>query len=137
MHPAENEYGFYSLASEFMEAAKILNNHNAIKLKVDSASIYLICHAAELFLKAYLLKHLGEEMFLEKKYGHKLKKLINSAKKNDLQVDVPTLLSIANVYQKKNLEYRPNIELKLASVDALIMETEALSQVVFGLVAYK
>ena len=136
MGPVENEYGFYSLASEFMEAAKILNNHVATKLKVDSASIYLICHAGELFLKAYLLKHLGEKVFLEKKYGHKLSKLIDAALENDLKINLPKMHSMSRVYRKKQLEYRQDIELVLASIDDLIVEVEALSRVVFNFVSY-
>jgi hypothetical protein len=135
METVENEYGFYSLASEFMEAAKILNNHTATKLKVDSVSLYLICHSAELFLKAYLFTYLGEESFLKNKYGHKLNKLIDAALENNLKVNLSTLHSISNVYQKKQLEYRQGKELKLASIDDLIIETEALSRKVFDVVS--
>lgn len=132
----EKEYGFYSLASEFLEAAKILNKHIATNIKVDSASIYLICHAAELFLKAYLLKQLGKQRFLEKKYGHNINKLIGDASDIGLSIDLSSLLSVASIYQKKQLEYRPNAELVLANIDDLMTQLKALSYVVFDLNAY-
>lgn len=137
MKLVENEYGYYSLGTEFTEAAKILNEHVATKLKVDSASIYLICHAAELFLKAYLLNTLGKEKFLETKYYHELNKLIDASLENKLKINLPKLRSISSVYQNKQLEYRQDIELELANIDDLIIETEALSREVFDLVCYK
>lgn len=131
----EDEYGFYSLASEFKEAAIILNNHITTKLKIDSASIYLICHSAELFLKAFLLKKQGNEEFKNSNYRHNLKKLIKNANANGLGEDLELLLSIAKIYENKKLEYRPNISLKLACINGLIAEVELLSIKAFNVVS--
>ncbi len=131
----EDEYGFYSLASEFKEAAIILNNHVATKLKVDSASIYLICHSAELFLKAFLLKKQGNEEFKNSNYRHNLKKLVKNAKANGLGDDLELLLSIAKTYEDKKLEYRENVGLKLACINGLIKEVESLSHKAFNVVS--
>ncbi len=129
---SEDEYGFYSLASEFQEAGCILHAHIATKLKVDSASMYLLCHSAELYLKSYLLVKQGEEVFKSKNYRHDIKKLISSAYNNGLSVQLNSLLSISNVYKSKQLEYRQNQAIKLVSIDDLISEVEELSIVVFN-----
>jgi hypothetical protein len=127
----EDEFVFYSLASEFLEAANILNKHISDRLKVDSATIYLTCHAAELFLKAYLLIKLGQEAFNESNYRHNLKKLINDAEHNGMALSLISLREIAKVYQSKKLEYRQNGKLKLTCMDTLLDETKSLSVVTF------
>lgn len=71
---SEDEGTFYSLASEYLEAAITLFNTPPTRINYWVVIYYLLGHSAELTLKSYLFDH-GETPESLKKVGHDLERL--------------------------------------------------------------
>lgn len=129
--PEVDEASFYSLASEFLEAAKVLENTPPVRLGYQSVIYYLLGHGAELYLKSYLCAHgLGVQEL--KCIGHDLKRLISESEHRGLSGvgSLKALKNISTQYHRKTLEYRelksktyPDIRQLMAEVEALNVKT--------------
>ena len=54
---SQDDGTLYSLSDEFLEAARVLQATPPTRVNFSSAAYYLLGHAAELMLKAFLFKH--------------------------------------------------------------------------------
>src|SRR5687767_942943 len=100
----ERNIAFYVYAREFYRTSQ--------KTGSPLVRAYLLGHALELFLKTYLLACGVEERDLAKKFGHRLDKLLTSAKVYGLDHVVPVspqlvadMTAFSHVYGAKDLEY--------------------------------
>jgi hypothetical protein len=76
--------GKFMLGCDFAEAAKHLANNG---LERSNATIFCICHAAEMMLKSYLSSHSYTAEFLEFKAKHDLAILLDEAVKDGIRLD--------------------------------------------------
>ncbi len=134
----QNEATLFSLACEFLEAARTLNNSPPALINYRVVTYYLAGHAAELNLKSFLFKGGVSIDDLRKRYGHDLKLLVRCARNKGLSSRVSTeqILSLGSIYSRKLLEYRQSKQLKFPSLDLLLEEVRGLEAEVFNHVAY-
>jgi HEPN domain-containing protein len=127
---------FYSLASEFLEAATVLTNTPPTRLGYTVVTIYLAGHAAELLLKSILSTH-GVDRKELKKIGHDLNELVKLARQNGLAPAAATkyIEHFSKVYKEKATEYRQIGQLDLPPLDLLLQEVRALQSHAFDHVA--
>lgn len=90
-------FATYRYAQEFHAAAK----------KTDSSLVrtYLLGHAIELYLKAFLLRSGLTISDLKKKFGHNLKKLLNEAKEKNIEKIVGISPQLVDDISKLNALY--------------------------------
>ena len=104
---SEDEGTFYSLASEYLEAAVTLSNTPPARTNYSGVIYYLLGHSAELTLKSYLFDR-GETPASLKNLGHNLDRLVERAMNHGLsnKISVCAIKALAPIYRKKELEYR-------------------------------
>lgn len=129
---SEDEGTFYSLASEYLEAAITLFNTPPTRINYWIVIYYLLGHSAELTLKSYLFDH-GETPKSLKKIGHDLDKLVSCALSHGLskKLSFRAINSLAPIYGSKELEYRKRKRQTFPSEEDLIEEIHALQSTVF------
>ena len=76
---SQDDETLFSLSCEFLEAARVLQATPPIRIGYWSATYYLLGHAAELMLKAFLYKR-GQKIDDLKKINHDLEKLVSRAR---------------------------------------------------------
>lgn len=127
----QTKYGLYSMSSEFLQAAKILNNKSAVHLKCNIVVYYLLGHASELMLKSLLVSYFHRVDDL-KRFGHNLKLLIKEVEsKTLLRFKHNEILLLSSIYASKGLEYRDFSVKKLPDLNELMTEVDALQRLVF------
>jgi hypothetical protein len=129
---SQDDRTLYSLSDEFLEAARVLQATPPTRVNYSSATYYLLGHAAELMLKAYLYKH-GQTITDLKKINHDLKKLSSLARAKGLpeKVQLDQIDLLADTYNEKGFEYRTKKRKTLPSLDHLTEEIEKLQSAVF------
>jgi hypothetical protein len=129
---SEDDGTLYSLADEFLEAARVLHATPPTRVRFSSAAHYLLGHSAELLLKAFLYKH-GIPIYQLKKIGHDLEKLVACAREKGLpdKVQINQILDLAKTYKDKRFEYRNRKRRKMPNLDILTEEIEDLQSAVF------
>jgi hypothetical protein len=130
--PRTTAIGLVTDAKEMLKAAEIL--HESGEWKVLMPTYYLLGHATEVAVKAFLLAH-GEDLEkLKKRYGHDIAKSAKSvveAKHGAIsllvQEHLPEIELLNFYYKAKELEYRvtgaksyPPKEKTIAFLQALI-----------------
>lgn len=130
---SEDEGTFYSLASEYLEAAITLFNIPPTHINYWVVIYYLLGHSAELTLKSYLFDH-GETPASLKSIGHNLDKLIERAMSHGLsnKLSVSAINALAPIYREKELEYRKRKRQTFPDQQDLIEEIKALQSAVFN-----
>ncbi|MDO8328976.1 MAG: hypothetical protein Q7T36_00720 [Fluviicoccus sp.] len=128
----EDDGTLYSLSSEFLEAAITLSNTFPTKTNYSMVIYYLLGHAAELMLKAYLYKK-GRSIGELKGVGHNLEALLEFSKSTGQQLPFKTncIEALALNYKTKKLEYRAKTRLQLPNREDLINECRQLQSAVF------
>jgi HEPN domain-containing protein len=128
----EDAASLYSLAEEFREASKTLLASRPTNITYRTPICYLICHATELYLKALLINKADTTSDDLKVHGHNLKKLMKATgflwPNNKCRF--PSLAAVSKHYQRKFLEYRPNIAKSYPAVESLLEEVDQMSVVV-------
>ncbi len=127
-----DDSSFYTLASEFLEASRILHDTPPTRLNVSTVTYYLIGHAAELILKAFLFKKgIAPNKLIST--GHDLIKLIKLSRENGLPELIETryIKELAYIYKKKRLEYRSKTSLSFTNFDQIFQEVDRLDAYVF------
>lgn len=128
----EDECSFYSLGAEFLEASKVLWNTPPTKIGYQSVIYYLLGHAAELFLKAFLI---ANDMQLEqlKVKGHNLIALVRAAHEHGLsdKFQFEAVRALSPMYEAKVLEYRDQKSKNFPLIDDLLHEVNQLSDISF------
>ena len=129
---SQDDGTLFSLSGEFLEAARVLQATPFVRIGHSSATYYLLGHAAELMLKAFLYKH-GQSISDLKKINHGLGKLASKARAVGLpeKVQLDQTLLLATTYQEKSFEYRTKKRKTLPSLDSLTEEIGKLSAAVF------
>ena len=129
---SQDDGTLYSLADEFLEAARVLQATLPTRVNYSSATYYLLGHAAELMLKAFLYKH-GQTISDLKKINHDLKKLSSLARAKGLpdKVQLVQIAHLAGTYNEKGFEYRTMKRKTFPSIDHLTEEIEKLQSAVF------
>lgn len=130
---SEDEGTFYSLASEYLEAAITLFNTPPTRINYQVVIYYLLGHSAELTLKSYLFDH-GEKPASLKRIGHDLDQLVERAMNHGLskKLSVRAISALAPIYREKELEYRRRKRQAFPDQQDLIEEIEALQSAVFN-----
>lgn len=130
---SEDEGTFFSLASEYLEAAITLFNTPPTRVNYSLVIYYLLGHAAELTLKSYLFDH-GETPASLKRIRHDLDKLIDCAQERGLskQLSLRAVTSLAPIYRDKELEYRKRKLQSFPDQQDLIGEVQALQSAIFN-----
>ena len=130
----EDEASLFSLASEYLEAAAILDAAPVLKMNVSLVIYYLIGHAAELLLKAFLFKKGSAVKDLTKESGHNLKKLVSAAQSRGLPSTLPLnhVELLSKHYMKKRTEYRQLIAAEYPPRDLLLAQVQALGRQVLN-----
>ena len=133
----EDEASLFSLASEYLEAATILDAAPVLKVNVSLVTYYLIGHAAELLLKSFLYKKGIAIKDLTKEYGHDLKKLVKATRSYGLSGTVPLdhVEALSKHYKAKNIEYRQLIASQYPPRDFLLAQVQALERQIFSHIA--
>lgn len=129
----EDAFTLYSLAGEFLEAAIVLQNIPPVRVGYSLVAYYLLGHAAELMLKAFLYAH--DRKFLDiVNIGHDLKRLIKDSKRRGLSDAIPLtqIHQLAKMYKDKEFEYRKNRRSTLPNLVLLTEEVRALQKVIFN-----
>jgi len=129
---SEDESTLFSLATEFLEAAITLQATPPTKINYRSVSYYLLGHAAELTLKSYLF-HQGLSSDELKTIGHDLKRLIKKSKEEGISksASFEQLNKLANLYKRKELEYRTKSLKTFPDIEDLTVEIQKLGAIVF------
>ena len=129
---SQDDGTLYSLSDEFLEAARVLQATLPTRVNYSSATYYLLGHAAELMLKAFLCKH-GQTMSDLRKINHDLKKLSSLARAKGLheEVQLVQIDLLADSYNEKSFEYRTRKKKTFPSLDHLTEEIENLQSAVF------
>ncbi len=132
-----DETSFYSLAMEYLQAAEILVDTPATKINVSLVTIYLLGHAAELFMKSCLYKSGVPLRELKIDIGHDLEVLVAKVQAVGLHppLELPYLLSLSRSYKEKSTEYRQLKAMSLPPTDLLLHEVRMLSSRTFNQVA--
>ena len=129
---SEDDGTFFSLASEYLEAALVLYKTPPTRIGYSLVIYYLLGHSAELTLKSYLFDH-DETPSSLKDIGHNLDKLITRAKSHGLKsnLSLSAISELSPIYLAKELEYKKRKRQSFPSEDDLISEIQALQDVVF------
>ena len=129
---SQDDGTLYSLSGEFLEAAMVLQNTPPIRVNYSSASYYLLGHAAELMLKAFLYGH-GVTMPELKKMGHDLGILVTTSIEKGLPktASLNQIRQLAEIYREKSLEYRERKKETFPNIGLLTEEIKALQAAVF------
>jgi hypothetical protein len=129
----EDDSYLFSLATEFFSAAEVLVEQPSTTASTDIVAYYLLGHAAELFLKCYLVRKGVASSTLKDKYGHSLLKLIEAATENGLPktLCLTNMKKLAGPYQNKLLEYRKAQCFELPFIDDLFVDVKELYSKVF------
>lgn len=130
----EDESSFYSLGTEFLEAARVLMNTPPTKVGYQSVTYYLLGHAAELFLKAFLYtKGMSTAKMKAKGNGHSLIALLDLAHALGLpdQLTLTSIRAIGTLYASKALEYRDQSAQSYPFAEDLFAEVKRLSALAF------
>ena len=129
---SQDDETLFSLSCEFLEAARVLQATPPIRIGYWSATYYLLGHAAELMLKAFLYKR-GQKIDDLKKINHDLEKLVSRARELGLpeKVQLNQILDLSGTYKEKGFEYRTRRWKKFPSIDLLTEEIEKLQSAVF------
>lgn len=128
--------GLLRYAQEYFNAYKIINDKEPDKIKLYQVKFYLLCHAVELALKAYL-KHKGYALKVLKsqKFGHDLKKLIDELMDKHQFLfskdDYIRLCMINDYYCTKQLEYFRTGYKALPDIKEVEGITNLIVQVIF------
>lgn len=122
----------FSLASEFLEAARTLQATPPVRMGYSAVIYYLLGHATELLLKSFLYSH-GQTVKDLRAINHDIEKLMLLAKQLDLPENVSFLNieSLSNAYMNKTFEYRMKRIAEFPSIDLLINEVLKLQSFVF------
>ena len=133
----EDEASLFSLASEYLEAAAILDAAPVLKVNVSLVTYYLIGHAAELLLKSFLYKKGIGLKDLTREYGHNLEKLAKAARSHGLSGTVPLdhIEGLSKHYNAKSIEYRQLIAAQYPPRDFLLAQVQALERQIFSHIA--
>ncbi len=128
----EDESTLYTLGEEFLAAARALRDTPVTSTGYRSVLYYLLGHAAELFLKAYLYAHNVPIKALVK-IRHDLEALLDHAHTHGLPNHVPMVAvrSLSPLYNAKRLEYRDQSTKRYPSLEDLFSEVEQLSVLAF------
>ncbi len=129
---SQDDGTLFSLAAEFLEAARALHATPPVRLKFSSATYYLLGHSAELMLKAFLYKS-GQKISALRKLNHDLQGLVSLARENGLteKTSLTYISFLATTYKKKGFEYRTRARMTAPDLDLLIGEVGALQSAVF------
>lgn len=129
---SQDDGTLFSLASEFLEAARVLLATPPSGVGYSSAAYYLLGHSAELMLKAYLYKH-GQTISDLKRLNHDLEKLASRTRESGLpdEVLLDQILHLAAAYKEKSFEYRTSKQKTFPSLDLLTDEIDMLQSAVF------
>lgn len=135
-HPgdgSEDEGTFFSLASEYLEAARVLHDTPPTRVGYWIVIYYLLGHSAELTLKSYLFDQGITPETLKNDCRHNLEKLIKIAKSHGLkkEISLSAISALSHIYKAKELEYRKNKRSTFPSEEDLIREIQELQNVVF------
>ena len=133
----EDEASLFSLASEYLDAAVILDAAPVLKVNVSLVTYYLLGHAAELLLKSFLHKKGAALEVLTKKYRHDLKKLVVAARSQGLSHALPLhhVEALSRHYELKRTEYRHLSATQYPPRDLLLAQVQALERQVWCHVA--
>lgn len=115
-----------------LPAARVMQATPPVRIDYSSATYYLLGHAAELMLKAFLYK-CGKKIGDLKKISHDLEKLASRARELGLpeNVQLNQILHLADTYREKGFEYRTRKTKTIPSIDLLAEEFERLKSAVF------
>lgn len=129
---SQDDGTLFSLSCEFLEAARVLQATPPVRIGYWSATYYLLGHAAELMLKAFLYKR-GKKIGDLKKINHDLEKLVSLSRELGLPetVQLNQILDLAGTYKEKGFEYRTRDRKTFASIDLLADEIKKLQSAVF------
>lgn len=133
----EDEASLFSLGSEFLEAARILEVTPAAKIKVSLVAYYLAGHASELLLKSYLFQSGISLSDLKFKHAHNLRQLISEARAHGFSNSLPLDLieKLSEHYKPKHTEYRQLATASYPPLDLLLAQVQALEHQVFSHIA--
>jgi len=126
----ENYATLYSLANEFLDAARSLQTSRGNN--IDSAIYFLLAHSSELMLKSFLCKK-GESIRTLKSIGHNIEELLSRSIKCDFPSDLELthVLLLADNYKAKKFEYRSMESMSLPHIYPLTKEIDKLGSVVY------
>ena len=129
---SQDDGTLFSLSDEFLEAARVLQATPPVRVGYWSPTYYLLGHAAELMLKAFLYKH-GQSISDLREINHDLEKLASRARVKGLpeKVRLDHILHLAVAYKDKGFEYRTRKKKTFPSIDLLTEEIERLQSAVF------
>lgn len=130
----EDEASFFSLSTEFLEAAEMLYSTPPKKVCFSIVILYLLGHSAELPLKSFLYKRGISLEQLKRAYGHNFSKLAGRCYQIGLPHTVSTkyIVELSFAYTPKQLEYRQRQETQLPPIRDLVQEIRLLQQCVFN-----
>tara|TARA_R110001599_G_scaffold336565_1_gene554381 strand:- start:26545 stop:27012 length:468 start_codon:yes stop_codon:yes gene_type:complete len=130
---SEDDGTFYSLSSEFLEAAIVLSKMPSINVNFTIAIYYLLSHSVELMLKAFLHKK-GRTIRELRALGHNLENLVLLSRKEGLPSFVNTncTVAISKIYSGKKLEYRARASHQFPNIDDFVKECKKIQSTVFG-----
>lgn len=129
----QNDATFWSLSSEYFEAARVLYNTPPTRINYKHVIYYLLGHSAELSLKCYLFKNGLDKETLKKEFQHNLAKLLTEAEKNGLpmaQRSFESIYELSKTYNHKGFEYRENKKNSFPNQEKLVLETKKLLTIV-------
>lgn len=134
MSDLEDEATLYSLATEFLAAAKMLDVSNPDRVGYDVVVRYLLGHASELFLKSYLarMRVATVDELSRRPYGHDLEKLVSASIDNGLSCECKYISELSDSYKAKSLEYRQRKEAGFPGRADLISDVERLAYASFA-----
>lgn len=97
----------FTLGAEFMETARVLRNNPPARFGYRSVIYFLLGHASELFLKAYLHAK-GKSISILAGMGHKLASLVSETRRHGLpvQCQLVCVTTLSPLYVSKAPEYR-------------------------------
>jgi hypothetical protein len=141
--PRTTAIGLVTDAKQMLKAAELL--HESEEWKVNGPTYYLLGHATEVVLKAFLLARGDSLGKLKKRYGHDIAKVarrVIAAKHNSVSPLVQEYLSeielLSTYYKAKEFEYRvtgaktyPTKERLIAFLQSVIPLIEPVAYSVF------
>jgi hypothetical protein len=129
---SQDDGSLFSLAGEFMEAARVLYSTPPTHINYSLVIYYLVGHSAELYLKAFLYRKSASISQL-KDVGHNLERLVTMAQERGIPetLSLPHVRQLGAAYKDKDFEYRKHAKKTFPDLDLLIDEVRHLSTVVF------
>jgi len=129
---SEDDGTLYSLSCEYLAAARVLHANPPTHISYSSVIYYLLGHAAELTLKAFLV-HRGKTISELKGIGHDLEELEKCARETSLskKASLSGVIQLSNIYKDKNFEYRTRKNKNFPQLEVLLEEIEQLQSIVF------